>query len=78
MSEFQILKEDRACYEYAEKNPGDYDLPEEYENYEHVPKGKLIEREYKKSIVYPGTARKYWIYVPDQYTGKSRQHLWYF
>ena len=78
MSEFQILKEDRACYEYAEKNPGDYDLPEEYENYEHVPKGKLIEREYKKSIVYPGTARKYWIYVPDQYTGKEPAALMVF
>ena len=32
-----------------------------------VPKGELIERRFVDSQVFPGTERKYWIYVPAQY-----------
>jgi len=32
-----------------------------------VPKGRLIEKSCVSTIVYPGTERKYWIYVPAQY-----------
>ena len=32
-----------------------------------VPKGKVTEYEWKDSKVFPGTVRKYWVYVPAQY-----------
>ena len=34
---------------------------------EGVPQGKVSEREFTSTKVYPGTFRKYWIYVPAQY-----------
>jgi enterochelin esterase-like enzyme len=33
-----------------------------------VPKGTVTEHEWNNSKVYPGTIRKYWVYVPKQYT----------
>jgi enterochelin esterase-like enzyme len=32
-----------------------------------VPKGELIKCRFDRSIIFPGTARDYWIYVPAQY-----------
>ncbi len=32
-----------------------------------VPEGKVTEHEWTDSKVYPGTVRKYWVYVPAQY-----------
>lgn len=32
-----------------------------------VPKGQVIEREFNHSRIFPGTQRKYYIYVPSQY-----------
>jgi len=32
-----------------------------------VPEGKVTEYEWNDSKVYPGTVRKYWVYVPAQY-----------
>jgi enterochelin esterase family protein len=32
-----------------------------------VPEGKVTEYEWNNSKVYPGTIRKYWVYVPAQY-----------
>lgn len=33
-----------------------------------VPEGKVTEYEWNESKIYPGTARKYWVYVPAQYS----------
>ena len=35
-----------------------------------VPKGKVTEHEWK-STIFPGTVRKYWVYVPAQYDPKK-------
>jgi enterochelin esterase family protein len=36
-----------------------------------VPEGEVIEAEWNTSKIYPGTIRKYWIYVPKQHDGKK-------
>src|SRR3954466_1481698 len=36
-----------------------------------VPKGVVTKYEWKESKVYPGTVRNYWVYVPQQYDGKT-------
>jgi enterochelin esterase family protein len=33
-----------------------------------VPTGTILEHEWRKSRVFPGTTRRYWVYVPAQYT----------
>jgi len=37
---------------------------------EGVPQGKVTKHEWK-SEVFPGTTRDYWVYVPDQFDGKT-------
>lgn len=34
-----------------------------------VPEGKVTEHDWNDSKVFPGTTRKYWVYVPAQYDG---------
>lgn len=51
----------KAADDYA---PGPDSLP-----HPGVPKGELIECSFDHSQVFPGTRRKYWIYVPAQYKG---------
>ena len=36
-----------------------------------TPTGKITEHTFAESKVFPGTSRKYWIYVPAQYDGKA-------
>lgn len=36
-----------------------------------VPKGTVTEHTFAASKVYPGTTRKFWVYVPAQYDGKA-------
>jgi enterochelin esterase family protein len=36
-----------------------------------VPKGTLTEHEWNDSKIFPGTVRKYFVYVPKQYDGKT-------
>jgi enterochelin esterase family protein len=49
-----------------------------------VPIGELIEFTWNESRVFPGTTRKYWVYVPAQYTGEEAVGLvvvqdgWYY
>lgn len=43
-----------------------------------VPKGKVTEFELKDSKTYPGTVRKWWLYVPAQYDGKMPAALMVF
>lgn len=45
----------------------DYVLGEESQRHEGGPQGKLEAFEWNASKVYPGTERKYWVYVPAQY-----------
>ena len=36
-----------------------------------VPEGKVTEYDWNNSKVFPGTERKYWVYVPAQYDAKT-------
>jgi enterochelin esterase family protein len=36
-----------------------------------VPEGKVTEHEFKDSKVFPGTSRKFYVYIPAQYDGKA-------
>jgi sugar lactone lactonase YvrE/enterochelin esterase-like enzyme len=36
-----------------------------------VPKGNMMEFTFENSKIYPGTTRKYWVYVPAAYDGKK-------
>lgn len=54
------------------------------ERHSGVPVGELIEFTWNESRVFPGTTRKYWVYVPAQYTGEEAAGLvvvqdgWYY
>ncbi|MFT4516258.1 MAG: enterochelin esterase-like enzyme [Planctomycetota bacterium] len=41
------------------------------ERHEGVPRGKVTEHVWR-SAVFPGTIRRYWVYVPKQYDGKAK------
>lgn len=43
-----------------------------------VPRGKVTEHIFEQSKVYPGTIRKFYVYVPAQYDGKSPASLMVF
>jgi enterochelin esterase-like enzyme len=43
-----------------------------------VPAGKITEHTFETSEVYKGTTRKYWVYVPAQYDGKTPAALMVF
>jgi enterochelin esterase family protein len=49
----------------------DYTLGPDSQVKEGVPKGKVIEKTWEESQVFPGTKRRYWIYVPAQYDGSQ-------
>src|SRR5262245_37458930 len=52
----------------AQRKPGDYPLGPDSLPQAGVPKGQLIgPREFRSQII-AGTVRRYWIYVPSQYT----------
>jgi gluconolactonase len=36
-----------------------------------VPKGDMMEFKFDSSKIFPGTTRKYWVYVPAAYDGKK-------
>ncbi|MBY0586957.1 esterase family protein [bacterium] len=44
------------------------DLGPDSERKKDVPRGTVTERDFTSTKVYPGTYRKYWVYVPVQYT----------
>jgi sugar lactone lactonase YvrE/enterochelin esterase-like enzyme len=48
-----------AADDYA---PGPDSLPQE-----GVPKGEVTKYSFEKSVIFPGTTRDYWVYVPRQY-----------
>ena len=43
-----------------------------------VPRGALREYEWNESRVFPGTHRRYWVYVPAQYTDSEPASLMVF
>jgi enterochelin esterase-like enzyme len=45
----------------------DYQLGPDSMRQPGVPQGKVTEHDWNNSRVYPGTERKYWVYVPAQY-----------
>lgn len=45
------------------------------ERHEGVPVGTVSEFGWNESEVFPGTERRYWVYVPDQYTGEDDASL---
>jgi len=45
----------------------DYQLGPDSMRKDGVPQGKVTEHDWNQSKVYPGTERKYWVYVPAQY-----------
>lgn len=48
----------------------DYVLGPDSERHEGVPQGTVTEHEWR-SEVFPGTIRRYWVYVPAQYDGSQ-------
>jgi enterochelin esterase-like enzyme len=49
----------------------DYQLGPDSMRQDGVPQGKVTEHDWNTSKVYPGTERKYWVYVPSQYDGSK-------
>lgn len=43
-----------------------------------VPRGVIHESEWNESEIFPGTTRRYWVYVPAQYTGSRPASLMVF
>lgn len=46
----------------------DYQLGPDSKAQDGVPKGEVLKFSFDKSVIFPGTHRDYWIYVPAQYT----------
>jgi enterochelin esterase family protein len=59
----------------AERKPGDYPLTADSLPQPGVPKGRLEGPFLFHSRIIPNTVRRYWIYVPAQYTGKQPASL---
>jgi len=59
----------------APKTPSPYDeqykLGPDSQPQPGVPEGKVTEYDWNNSKVFPGTERKYWVYVPAQYDPKT-------
>jgi len=56
----------------------DYTLGPDSEVQEGVPQGRIEEGTFKSETGFPGTTRKYWVYVPQQYDGKTPAALMVF
>src|SRR5262245_36020512 len=56
----------------------DYQLGPDSQRQTGVSRGKVTEHEWNTSKVYPGTERKYWVYVPAQYDGRKSACLMVF
>ncbi len=66
------------------RSPTDFSLPVRYaygpDSYRQpgVPGGTVTEHEWSQSRIFPGTTRRYWVYVPAQYTGSEPASLMVF
>lgn len=55
----------------VELSAEDYQLGPDSQVQPGVPQGKVTEHTWDQSKIFPGTVRKYWVYVPAQYDGKQ-------
>jgi enterochelin esterase-like enzyme len=66
------------------RQPTDFSAPVRYAHgpdsfpQSGVPQGEVSEHVWERSRVFPGTARRYWIYVPAQYTASEPASLMVF
>ncbi|MDA1015619.1 MAG: alpha/beta hydrolase-fold protein [Planctomycetota bacterium] len=58
--------------------PKTYEYGPDSSRQDGVPQGKVTMHVWKDSKVFPGTIRRYWVYVPAQYTGNSDASLMVF
>jgi enterochelin esterase-like enzyme len=56
----------------------DYQLGPDSMRQDGVPRGKVSEHDWKDSKVFPGTERKYWVYVPAQYDSAKAANVMVF
>ena len=66
------------------RQPADFSTPVRYahgpDSYPQpgVPRGTILDYEWTASRVFPGTSRRYWVYVPAQYTASEPASLMVF
>jgi enterochelin esterase-like enzyme len=66
------------------RQPADFSKPVRYEHgpdsspQAGVPRGTILDHELTASSVFPGTSRRYWVYVPAQYTASEPASLMVF
>ena len=66
------------------RQPVDFSVPVRYahgpDSYPQpgVPRGTILDYEWTESRVFPGTTRRYWVYVPAQYTASEPASLMVF
>jgi enterochelin esterase-like enzyme len=66
------------------RQPADFSRPVRYargpDSYRQprVPRGTILDYEWTASRVFPGTNRRYWVYVPTQYTASKPASLMVF
>jgi enterochelin esterase-like enzyme len=66
------------------RQPVDFSVPIRYargpDSYRQpgVPRGTILDYEWTASRVFPGTTRRYWVYVPAQYTASEPASLMVF
>ena len=66
------------------RQPVDFSVPVRYahgpdsDRQPDVPRGTIVEEEWNASRVFPGTTRRYWLYIPAQYTGSEPASLMVF
>lgn len=58
--------------------PREYDYGPDSQRQPDVPRGTVTEHVWKDSKVYPGTIRRYWVYVPAQYRPREPAALMVF
>jgi enterochelin esterase-like enzyme len=49
----------------------EYQLGSDSQRQDDVPQGRIEERQWLESAVFPGTKRRYWVYVPAQFDGTT-------
>jgi enterochelin esterase-like enzyme len=66
------------------RQPVDFSVPVRYahgpDSYRQqgVPRGTIVDNEWAASRVFPGTSRRYWVYIPAQYTASEPASLMVF
>lgn len=72
------LARDRAAFEASLGGAEPYALGQDSLPHDGVPRGEVLAFRWLSSRVYPGTARDYWLYVPQQYRAARAASLMVF